>query len=439
MMRTAGVFLILTAVALRGFVVFSAEPQFLSLMGLLAAYGCLLLIETWLKHRKPFTDRSYAVTQRSVVGNPPAEPEKAPQGLRQVAKARPERSRRATSQLQTGGFQPLGLFYLLLQAVLVIGLLVVSTYEDFFALLFIPLSLDAVSFFGRRFGFLCIATLALAMIGVFQFSDEGRLFGLAMGVLYSGVCFLFGGYAYQVQKAEVARDRNRRTYDELQAAHRQLQGYADQVTSLAVEQERNRLARDLHDSVTQTVFSMNLAAQSTRLLLDRDPSRAAGQLLRLEELAANALAEIQALVTQLRPRSVAEEGLPTALRRLAAERQARDGLQISLEVNGEKAMSEAEAVGLYAIVQEALTNVAKHSGARQATVRLDWRTGASCLEIEDRGLGFDPQAAMQQRGHLGLAGMAERAHEIGWRLAVESRRGQGTRIRVTENPSGGAP
>ncbi len=99
----------------------------------------------------------------------------------------------------------------------------------------------------------------------------------------------------------------------------------------------------------------------------------------------------------------------------------------------------AEAAGLYAIAQEALTNVAKHSGARQATVRLDWRTGASCLEIEDRGAGFDTRAAPNQRGHLGLAGMTERAREIGWSLAVESRRGQGTRIRVTENPSRGAP
>jgi signal transduction histidine kinase len=80
------------------------------------------------------------------------------------------------------------------------------------------------------------------------------------------------------------------------------------------------LARELHDSVTQTVFSMNLAAQSTRLLLVKDPSRVGDQLLRIEELAANALAEIQSLVAQLRPRSVTEEGLPTALRGLAEQR-----------------------------------------------------------------------------------------------------------------------
>jgi signal transduction histidine kinase len=160
-------------------------------------------------------------------------------------------------------------------------------------------------------------------------------------------------------------------------------------------------------------------------------------LLRLEELSANALSEIQSLVSQLRPRSVAEEGLPTALRRSADERQTRDGLQISLEVRGNGMLSEVTATGLYSIAHEALTNVLKHSGSREAIIRLNLDDNASCLEIEDHGHGFDPQAGLNQSGHLGLAGMSERAHEIGWNLSVESQRGQGTRIRVTENQPGG--
>jgi len=93
---------------------------------------------------------------------------------------------------------------------------------------------------------------------------------------------------------------------------------------------------------------------------------------------------------------------------------------------------------LYSIAHEALTNVLKHSGLREAIIRLNLDANASCLEIEDRGRGFDPQADLNQRGHLGLAGMSERAHEIGWNLSVESQHGQGTRIRVTENQPGGA-
>jgi signal transduction histidine kinase len=205
------------------------------------------------------------------------------------------------------------------------------------------------------------------------------------------------------------------------------------VANLAVEQERNRLARDLHDSVTQTVFSMNLAAQSARLLLDKDLPRVLEQLLRLDELAASALSEIQSLVSQLRPRSVPEEGLPTALRRLVEERGARDGLQVGLEISGEKQLADAVATGLYSIAHEALVNVAKHSGSREAAIRLNLSGSGSCLEIEDHGLGFDPQLASNQPGHLGLAGMSERAREIGWRFSVESQPGQGTRIHLVEN------
>ena len=388
-MRTAGVFLIFAAVTLRGMVLFSDVEELLAILGLLAAYGVFLIAETWIVHRKPLFQSRYA----------------------QAA-------------------------YLLLQSVLVIWLLDVSTYEDFFALLFIPLSLDVVSFFGSRFGFAWIAAFSIAIISVMLFSEQGQLFGLAMGGLYSGICFLFGGYAHQVLKAEAAHEQNQRTFNELQIAHRQLQGYADQVANLAVEHERNRLARDLHDSVTQTVFSMNLAAQSARLLLDKEPPRASGQLLRLEELSANALREIQSLVSQLRPRSLAEDGLPTALRRLVGERQVRDSLHVSLEIHGEKTLSEAETLGLYSIVNEALTNIVKHSGAREASVRLKLNNDNSSLEIEDHGQGFDPQAASNQRGHLGLIGMSERAREIGWSLSVESETGMGACILLMQNQAG---
>jgi len=391
-MRTIGVYLIFAAVALRGAVVTSNDPFFMAVIGLLAAYGSLLLVATWLIHRKSPKWFQSPYTQFA---------------------------------------------YLLLQSILVIWLLLVSGYEDLFANLFIPLSLDAVSFFGKRFGYFCITAFSLALTSTLFFTDQGQIFGLAMGGLYSGICFLFGGYATQVLKAEAAHNQNRQTFNELQVTHRQLQGYADQVENLSVEHERNRLARDLHDSVTQTVFSMNLAAQSARLLLDKDPPRASGQLLHLEELSANALREIQSLISQLKPRSIVEEGLSTSLRRLADEREARDGLLVSVEIQGEKTLSEAEILGLYSIAHESLTNIIKHSGVHDASVRLSLSEDLSCLEIEDHGLGFDPQATSRQRGHLGLAGMSERAREIGWDLSVESEKGRGTRILVMRNQARG--
>jgi len=393
-MRTAGVFLIFAAVALRGFVIFSTAPQFMLIVALLAGYGLLLSGETW-------------VTQRE------AKIQESPSGNRWMPP------------------------YILLQATLVLVLLIGSWSEDFFALLFIPLSLDAVSHFGRRSGYIWIAAFSLALTSTLLLAEEGQIFGVAMGVFYSGLCFLFGGYAHQVQRAELAHMQNQRMFKELESAHYQLQGYADRVANLAMEQERNRLARELHDSVTQTVFSMNLAAQSARLLLNKDPHRVPEQLNRLDVLAANALNEIQSLISQLQPRSIAEEGLPTALRRLAEERGRRDGLQVMLEICGERSFSRPVAAGVYSIVHEALVNVAKHSGSKEAFVRLDVSENGSCLEIEDHGTGFDPQTVWNQPGHLGLAGMSERAREIGWSLTIDSQRGQGTRIRLVEKQPGG--
>lgn len=386
-MRTAGKFLIFGAVLLRMVVVLSDVPAFDVLIFLLGIYGLLLFMATWLA-----------------------------------------RSRQT---------QALKFAYLFLQSILVLGLLLISSYEDFLAELFIPISLDAISFFGRRTGFRLILLFSLAMTCILLFSPEGPLFGLAMGVLYSGLNFIFGGYAAQVQKAEAARTRNQRTFAELQEAHRKLWGYADRLFLLAGERERNHLARELHDSVTQTVFSMNLAAQSAGLLWEKDPIQVAGQLSRLEELAVSAQTEIQALVSQLSPSSFKDMELPTALQNLAAEQEDRNDLHVSLEIQGAARLAEATATGLYAIAQEALTNTARHSGVLEAVVRLRLEEGRSCLEVEDRGRGFDLQAAADQRGHLGLVGMSERAREMGWTLSIDSQCDRGTLIRLVENSAGG--
>ena len=422
-MRKVGVYLIYAAVALRGLVRLANEPEFGPAAALLAMFGLLLVLaETRIVRRGPlrFSQAEHSGLALRHGGEP------------------------------TQGEPWLPLVYLLLQSGLVVGLLFVPPIMDFFGLLFISLSMQAVFFFGWRPGLLCIALFNLAMLGPMLVDEKGWIFGLTMTVLNTGYCLLLSGYVHQVQRAETVRRHNQHLLGELQVAHRRLQGYAAQVEELAAERERSRLARELHDSVTQTVFSMNLTVQSARLLLEREPERVAGQLERLEELAASAMGEIQALVSQLRPLSVAEEGLPTALRRLAAERQARDGLQVTVEVNGEadggtrhvpdirRALPEPVAEGVYHIAQEALTNVARHAGTGQATVRLNLADGASFLEVEDSGLGFDPQVALGQRGHLGLAGMAERAREIGWRLSIESRSGHGTRVRVEENVPRGA-
>ncbi len=416
-MVTVGIWLIYAGVVLRVLVRYAGLPQQGLVALLFAFYGLLLLAEPGL-----------------VEGGPlrlPLEPFTAWVSGKGMGLAR-DRAREQDSRQRWRA-----VVYLLSQTLLVVALFSIPPHVDFFAGLFVPLSLQAVLLFGRRLGYLWIALFPVAMFVPLTANEKGWPFALVMSCFSAGLFFLFGSYAHQVQRAETARRESQRLLGELQAANRQLQGYAAQLEELAAEQERGRLARELHDSVTQTVFSMNLTVQSARLLLERDPGRAADQLVRLEELAAGAMSEIQALVSQLRPLSVAGEGLLAALRQLGVERQARDGLRVALEVNGERALPQTVATGLYRVAQEALTNVAKHAGTRDVTIRLVLDGEPSFLEVEDHGLGFDPQAPWSQQGHLGLAGMAERAREIGWDLSIDSRLGLGTRIRVEERPPGG--
>ncbi|NTU62434.1 MAG: sensor histidine kinase [Chloroflexi bacterium] len=330
--------------------------------------------------------------------------------------------------------------YLGAQSLLVIGLILIPPHFDYFPLLFIPLSLSAVELLDRRFGFMWITAFVLVMLWQYviavrvfdqvNYSDEST--GLAMTILFSAMCFLVGQIVCIRRQAERASTQNQSLLTELQVAHRQLQDHAAQLEELAVVQERSRLARELHDSVTQTVFSMTLAVQTAQVLLAKDVSRVAAQLDRVVELARNASREIQSIVKQLRPASIAEEGLASALQSYLAERQTRDGLIAHLVVNGEVRWPEAVTLGLYRIAQEAVNNAIKHAGTREVTIKLNGCDHPASVEVIDHGAGFVVSELTPQRGHMGLASMAERAREFGWTLTVDSQPGQGTRVKVTE-------
>jgi signal transduction histidine kinase len=385
-----GVYFILASVIIRAWVTFGGQPR-LRVLALLAVYGGLLIA---YRQRGAW----FAADRRRAV------------------------------------------LYLGLQSLLVIGLILIPPHYDYFPLLFIPLSLSAVDLLGRRFGFMWITAFVLVMLWQYVYAagfpnqiravDEST--GLVMTLLYGFFNFLVGQIAYIRQQAETTRQRNQHMLTDLQVAHRQLQDHAAQLEELAAAQERSRLARELHDSVTQTVFSMTLAVQTAQVLLAKDVSQVAAQLDRVVELARNASREIQTIVKQLRPASIAAEGLPAALRAYLAERQARDGLIAHLDVKGEAQWPENVTLGLYRIVQEAVNNVIKHAGTREVTIRLNLDDRPACIEVVDHGAGFAANEVAPQRGHMGLASMAERARELGWAMTIDSIPGQGTCVKVQE-------
>ena len=209
----------------------------------------------------------------------------------------------------------------------------------------------------------------------------------------------------------------------------------DRSRELAILEERNRLARELHDSVTQTIFSMTLAAEGARILLARDPSRVSARLDRLHELAQGALNEMRSLIYQLRPVTVTKAGLITALSQHILERQRQDGLAITLQVDGEGDIPSDWETALFRIIQEALNNVIKHAQTDQAEITLSFTPEAVLLLIVDHGLGYTPDALNQGASGLGLTSMRERAEIIGGTFTITSRPGAGTTIRV-EVPRG---
>lgn len=217
---------------------------------------------------------------------------------------------------------------------------------------------------------------------------------------------------------------------ELQEAHGQLQEYAAQAEELAAVQERNRLARELHDSVTQTIFSMTLTAEAARILLERDPSQAASHLSLLQELAQSALSEMRALIQQLRPTLIEEGGLAVALHQHLAALERREGLKAALQVEGEGQLPRDQEEGLFRIVQEALNNVVKHAHTDTAAVRLQLENGQVSLLIEDQGAGFDPSRSGPAREGFGLTSMRERVEMLGGTLEVRSSPGKGTQVLV---------
>ncbi len=201
----------------------------------------------------------------------------------------------------------------------------------------------------------------------------------------------------------------------------------EQAQELAALRERQRLARELHDSVSQALYSIALHAR--RALVERDPGKLAGTLDQLLAQARAAQAEMRALIFELRPESLSKEGIASALKKQAEAIQARSGLPVVTDLGAEPALPLAAKEALYRIAQEALHNSVKHARAATAQVRLRVLAAGVQLEISDNGVGFDPERSFP--GHLGLQSMRERVSQLGGSLEIASAPGQGTRIRVT--------
>jgi len=201
-----------------------------------------------------------------------------------------------------------------------------------------------------------------------------------------------------------------------------------QAQELAAVEERQKLARELHDSVSQALYGIALGLHTARIQVDRDPLELPEWLDYLLSLAEAALAEMRALIFELRPESLEREGLVTALSKQGAALQARHDIPVQTDLCEEPALPLTVKQELYRIAQEALHNTVKHARASKVNVLLSRTSEAVILEVRDDGVGFDPLGSFP--GHLGLRSMQERVSNLGGTFDIESMPGDGTRICV---------
>jgi signal transduction histidine kinase len=210
----------------------------------------------------------------------------------------------------------------------------------------------------------------------------------------------------------------------------------DQAEQAAILEERQRLARELHDSVTQALYGVTMFAEAAaRLLNAGNIALATDHLSELRSTAQEALQEMRLLLFELRPPVLEEEGLVAALQIRLEAVERRSGLATELIIEGDEELSLLPKIedGLYRIAQEALNNALKHAQARRITICLNLDPQKVILEIADDGHGFDP-ATIRDRAGLGLRGMEERVAQLGACLKIDSQPGQGTKIKVEVRP-----
>jgi signal transduction histidine kinase len=329
--------------------------------------------------------------------------------------------------------------YLFVQIVIICTLSLLTPSVDYWAALFCPLVVQVMHSFPQRTGFLTTGIFTV-ITSVFLLVGLGLEVGLPLVLVYGVIYFLLAAFIAMILEANAAREASQKQQAELQQEVDQRLQVEEALRKSQMEKaitaERSRLARELHDSVTQSLYSLTLLAEAgQRMIQAEELQQIAGNQARLGEIAQQALQEMRLLVYELRPLALENEGLIGALEQRLETVERRAGIQARVLVKGEVELAPDLEEELYGIAQEALNNALKHAKASQVVLSVHVAEGSLTLEVSDDGKGFDA-ADTHDAGGLGLVSMRERAEKIGGELAIHSAPGEGTRVTVTVPPAG---
>jgi signal transduction histidine kinase len=253
-----------------------------------------------------------------------------------------------------------------------------------------------------------------------------------LGVPIVGAEGVIGAFYLTEKRGMTGFDTQDQELIELLAAHAAIAitnaRLYERSRELSIVSERNRLALELHDVVSQKLFSLILSADAARTLLERDDLAARAQVVRVGELAREALAELRSLILGLRPPELERDGLEGALRKEIEMLGRIHGIDIELHTSGGCGGSGDRDLAVLRIAHEALQNALRHAGAARIIVRMAGDGERLRVEIDDDGAGFDLHSRDLRSKHLGLTSMEERARELGGSLELRSVPGTGTTV-----------
>jgi signal transduction histidine kinase len=331
--------------------------------------------------------------------------------------------------------------YLFVQTAIICTFALITPSVDFWSALFFPLVVQVTLNFPQRTGFVITGAFTVIM-AVLMLLGPGPEVGLPLIFLNGVGYFLFAAFIAIIREAEEAREESQKRQAELQQEVEQRVQVEEALRKSEMEKaiatERSRLARELHDSVTQSLYSLTLFTEAARQMAENAGyegiERQIGQIGRI---GLQALKEMRLLVYELRPPELKQEGIIRALRQRLEAVEGRAGVEARVVVDAEEfgRLPRAVELGLYRIAQEALNNALKHAAATSVAVYLRKKDSRVKLEIVDDGLGFQPKD-VRNRGGMGLESIVQRAEGFGGTAIIRSAPGEGTNVKVTVDLEG---
>lgn len=306
--------------------------------------------------------------------------------------------------------------FMIARILVIVALMLLPPVFSFFPILFFVLSAEVPMIFPARVWRLYILAFALltAVIAILYAEEMGT--ALAISLVYGGGYYFFAAFAATTARTQAAQR-------ELEQANRRLQVYAAQVEDLTIVNERNRLAREMHDTLGHRLTVAAVHLEAAQRLIPRDPERAAAMVGTVREEVQDALGELRQTVATLRAPFEEDLSLIQALQRLTSQFQQATGIEVSLDLPTDLPDPPApQRKAIFRAAQESLTNVQRHANAHHAWVQIQQQDGAITLCVSDNGVGF---SSPQETSGFGLRGLRERAIQLGGDFSLTPRPGGG--------------